>query len=385
MRRIAYIAILTGCLLVGTLAGWTSLGLRVDNYIYDLLTSITAAPQKNAQGAVVVAIDEATLQAQGGMRNIRPILAAALDQINAAQPKVVALDLILADKGDDADDARLEAAMRATKNLILDCELTGGKWEDPLPRFRGAAAAVGHVHPEQDRLDGVSRFISLEETGDGANGRERRWALSLEAFRLARGADIIESPAELTVGSTTIPATRSEGARPMLIRYLPDGVETISVLALHEHAQQLRGKVVFLGVTALSAARDRLVNPYGQNVPGVEVHAHAFETMLRGQFLQRLSNTTSVGLSILFAAGAGLAFALLSGWTSYLAAVFILAIAHFTPWFLFRQGFVFPYFGPAGGAWLSCAGAATYQYFSDRKSTRLNSSHIPLSRMPSSA
>ena len=29
--------------------------------------------------------------------------------------------------------------------------------------------------------------------------------------------------------------------------------------------------------------------------------------------------------------------------------------------------------------------AATYQYMKDRKSTRLNSSHIPLSRMPSSA
>jgi signal transduction histidine kinase len=367
MRRLAYIATLTGCLLVGTLAGWTALGLRVDNYVYDLLTRLSPAPQKSAQGAVVVAIDEATLQAQGGMRNIRPILAAALDQINAAHPQVVALDLILADKGDDAEDARLEAAMRATKNLVLDCELTNGQWEDPLPRFRATAAAVGHVHPEEDRLDGVSRLISLEETGEGPKGRERRWALSLEAFRLSRGAEIIESPDELTVGPLTIPATRSEGARPMLIRYLPDGLEPISALAIRDHREQLRGRVVFLGVTALSAARDRLVNPYGQNVPGVEVHAHAFETMARGAFLQRLSNTSSLGMSIAFAAAAGLAFALLSGWMAYAAGFLILAIAHIAPLVFFRQGFVFPYFGPAGVAWLSCAGAATYQHFFVRR------------------
>ncbi|MEQ1883897.1 MAG: CHASE2 domain-containing protein [Bryobacteraceae bacterium] len=367
MRRIAYIATLTGCLLVGTLAGWTALGLRVDNYVYDQLTSLSPAPEKRPQGAVVVAIDEATLQAQGGMRNIRPILANALDQLSAAQPKAVALDLILADKGDDADDARLEAAMRATKNLILDCELVGGKWEDPLPRFRSAAAALGHVHPEQDRLDGVSRFISLEETGDGANGRERRWALSLEAYRLANGQEIVESPEELSVGATEIPAARSEGARPLLIRYLPDGVETVSALTIRDHAAQLRGRVVFVGVTALSAARDRLVNPYGQNVPGVEVHAHAFETMAGGQFLTRLSNAPSLGMSIAFAAAAGLAFAFLSGWMAYVVAVLILAVAHIAPVVLFRQGFVLPYFGPTGVAWLSCAGAATYQHFFVRR------------------
>jgi len=361
------------CFLVGTLAGWTALGLRVDNYVYDLLTTFTPPIlQKGATGSVVVAIDEATLRAEGGPRNIRPILAAALDQINAAKPAVVALDVILADKGDDADDARLEAAMRATKNLILDCELAGPAWEDPLPRFRNAAAAVGHVHPEQDRVDGVSREISLEETGEGPHGRERRWALSLEAFRLARGAEIVESPEDISVGSTafgttTIPAARADGARPMLIRYLPEGVETVSALAVRDHAAQLRGKVVFLGVTALSAARDRLVNPYGQNVPGVEVHAHAFETMARGRFLRRPSNLAPVGLSIAFAAGAGLAFAFLSGWMAYAAAIAILLIAHIAPVVLFRQGLVFPYFGPAGVAWLSCTGAATYQHFFVRR------------------
>ena len=87
----------------------------------------------------------------------------------------------------------------------------------------------------------------------------------------------------------------------MLIRYLPGGVPTVSALHVRENANLLRGKTVFLGVTALSAARDRLLNPYGQNVPGVEVHAHAFETMARGDFLQHSGDLAPLGLSILFA------------------------------------------------------------------------------------
>ena len=37
----------------------------------------------------------------------------------------------------------------------------------------------------------------------------------------------------------------------------------------------------------------------------------------------------------------------------------LLLIAHALPVVLFRQGIVFPYFGPVAVAWLSCAGAAT--------------------------
>ncbi len=368
-RNLVYIAVLAGCFAAGTLAGWTALAARVDHYAYDLMTQMT--PVKNAEpSSVVVAIDEETLRAQGGMRNLRPILTQALAQINAAQPKTVALDVILSDKADDAEDARLEAALHDTKNLILDCDLVGGAWEDPLPRFASAAAALGHVHPEIDRFDGVSREVSLEETAN----HQRRWALALEAFRISQGQEIIESPGDVEVGGTVIPAARADAGRPMLIRYQPAGIPTVSALHVRENLNLLHGKTVFLGVTALSAARDRLLNPYGVNVPGVEVHAHAFETMARGDFLRRAGNLEPVGLSLLFAAGAGLAFALLSGWIAYAVAVLIVATSLAAPIFFFGRGVVFPLFGPAAVAWLSCAGAATYQHFFVRRQLRRSES-----------
>jgi signal transduction histidine kinase len=368
-RILADAGVAAACFLAGTLAGWTALAVRVDHYAYDLMTRLSPAEDGAAQ-AVVVAIDEETLQARGGMRRIRPILTDALERIAEAQPKAVAIDVILSDKGDDAEDARLEAALRSTRNLALPCDLVGARWEDPLPRFAGAAAALGHVNLEVDRLDGVSRELSLEATAGG----KRRWALALEAFRISRGQPLIESPDDVEISGTVIPAARAEGGRPMLIRYLPSGIPTVPALRIAQNANLLRGKTVFLGVTALSAARDRLLNPYGQNVPGVEVHAHAFETMSRGDFLRRASNLLPLGLSLLFAAGAGAAFALLSGWAAYGMAALVLIGAHVAPVVFFRQGIVFPYFGPAAVAWLASAGAATFQHFFARRQLRRSES-----------
>jgi signal transduction histidine kinase len=375
-RNLAYVSVLAGCFVIGTLAGW--LGSRIDNYAYDTLTRLSPPSQRQPE-SVVVAIDEETLGAQGGVRRIRPILTEALAELAVVHPKTTALDVILSDKGDDAEDARLEAALHDTHNLILPCELVGdslstSRWEDPLPRFASAAVALGHVHPEQDRADGVSREVSLEETGRGSTGSVRRWALSLEAFRVYQSEPITESPDDVEVGSIIIPAARSDRGRAMLVRYLPNGIPTISVLKIRENAAFLQGKAVFLGVTALSAARDRLVNPYGQNVPGVAVHAHAFETMARGRFLQPASDVTTLGVSFLYAAVAGVAFALLAGWMSYAAAISLLLIAHALPVVLFRQGIVFPYFGPVAVAWLSCASAATFQVFFVRRQLRRSES-----------
>jgi two-component system phosphate regulon sensor histidine kinase PhoR len=52
---------------------------------------------------------------------------------------------------------------------------------------------------------------------------------------------------------------------------------------------------------------------------------------------------------------------------SYALAIALLLFAHALPVMLFRQGTVFPYFGPVAVAWLSCAAAATFQVFFVRR------------------
>jgi signal transduction histidine kinase len=363
-----YIAVVTACFAVGAVAG-LFFGTRIDLYFYDLMTARMRAEKWTPQ-SVVVAIDEATFEKRGGPRKRRAILAEALGKIAAAQPRAVAIDMILHDQGDPVEDATLEEAMRVTSGLILSCEVVNGKWEEPLARFRAWARGVGQVNLESDRRDGVSREIPLEQIAPG----DRRWALSLEAFRQARGSDVLESPDDVQVGGVTIPARRREGGRPMYVRYLRSGIPTIDVLQLGDHPEVLRGKTVFLGETALSSARDRVMNSFGEALPGVAVHAHAYETIARGKFLVPAGNLSVLGTTVGLAVAAGLTFALLSGWQAYAAIVLVLIASAGIPIWMFPQGVLFPFAAPVGVAWLCSAGAATYQHFFVRKQLRRSES-----------
>jgi len=364
-RTAAYIAVIAVCFVTGMLAAWPGVSpaaIRIDHYAYDVLLTRQPAEAWEPR-SVVVAIDERTLGALGGVPNMRTIIAGALDQIANAGPKAVALDVTLHDATNAAADARLEAALRATRNLVLPCQsiIVGNakQWEDPLPRFGVLArGAVGHVDHRRD-ADGVNREIPLAEV----EGHDQRWALALVAFRVAQGQEIIESPDDVEVGDLSIPAPRSSDGRPMLIRYLPTGIPTISVMDLPQSAALLRGKTVFVGVTALSAAYDRLVNPYLQEVAGVTVHAQAFETIARGKFLTPARPFLVPVLCVFFSIAAGLIFSLRFGWQAWVLAVLLLIAAHWAPVTFFRYGIVFPYFAPVSVAWLSIVGAASFQYF----------------------
>jgi signal transduction histidine kinase len=351
-------------------AGWTPIAVRVDHYTYDLMMSNLQPPESWTPQSVIVAIDEPTLGARGGMRNIRTILSDVLDKIATAHPLAVASDVTLHDQEEDVQDQRLAASLRGTRNLILPCQIVGDQWEDPLPLFGAAAVAVGHVHPEIERQDGVSRQLPLEITAGG----KRRWALALEAFRVTRGQPIVESPEDVQVGDTMIPAPRGPAGRPMLIRYLRPGIPVVSALALDQHLDMLRGKTVFVGITALSAANDRLLNPYGDNLPGVAVHAHAFETLARGTFLIPASDLAVFALCLLFAAAIGLAFTLRSSWQAYLLGALLLLAALATPIEFFRYGIVFRFTALASVAWLTLAGSASFQHFFVRRQLRRSES-----------
>src|SRR5580692_855384 len=179
-----YWALLAASFALALTASWTSFGAQIDNDAYDWMFRHYQPPDWQPE-SILLAIDEPSLNAYGGVPGMRQPLAQALELISQAAPKAVAVDVILADNTDPAIDARLEDALHATRNLVLACQLMpdGAKWEDPLPRFRAQAAALGHVHAEPDELDSVGRSLPLEE----AANRDRRWALSLEAFRLSRG------------------------------------------------------------------------------------------------------------------------------------------------------------------------------------------------------
>jgi signal transduction histidine kinase len=347
--------------------GFTEFARKVDGNAYDWMLSLHSGAHSRPLASIIIAIDEPALKKIGGMRGLRPAMAEALS-ILAGQPSVVAADLILSD-ADPSNDARLEAAFAKTSNLVLASDLTATGWEDPIENFRKHAEAIGHVHAEPDP---VSRFIPLEKA---SKDRRRRWALALEAYRLHVGArEIIESPHEIELGGVRIPTDR-EYARPLRVRYLTGAsaiprISLLDILQRPELAAATKGKVLFLGVTALSAARDRLMTPNGNMMSGVEIHANVFETLAGRAFLTPASETAAISFSLLLTILAGLIFGFRSGWPAYGLGVLLILSAHAAPHLLFQNGMVFPYLMPAAAAWLAVSGAASYQHFVVRRQLR---------------
>lgn len=356
--------LLVVCFAVALVFGWSRAASQLDGQAYDWLFVTSQTPGWQAK-SVLLAIDEASLIEMGGARNLRQKLAEVLPGVCAAKPLAVAVDLMLSTSEDPQVDVALARAFAKCPSVILGADIVRkeSQWEEPIEAFRKVAGALGHVHADPDP---VSRRIPLEKAVAG----KRYWALALEAFRLSKQAgQILETPDDLEVGITKIPASRAT-ARSVYINYVPVSIPQVSlkeVAKRAEAAMEFSGKVVFVGYTDQSAARDRLMTPMGNLMTGVEIHANLFETLQQGVFVTDAPVSLPVLLTFLALAGAGLIFVFLSGSIAWFAAVGWLVVVHLVPrWLFWNQVFV----GPSmvlTGVWLGTIVSASFHYFVIRK------------------
>jgi len=365
-NRAAYFGVMAAVFVVAVWASYR-FGAQIDNYSYDKMFRLYDPPAWETE-SIILAIDDDTLNSiDRGMEKIRPALASALRLIGAARPKAVAVDLILSDRRDEAADRELAEAFQATPRLVLSSMLLDDPpgWQDPRPEFARAAGALGHVYAKPDDEDSVTRVIPL----DRHVGREQRWAIALEAFRLSRGGGTpLESPGDVEIAGTLIPFKRTEKGRLLRIRYLPPD-RPIPRVSLHRlldypgEATRFTGKVVFVGVTAATAVRDRMFTPYsyGATTTGIEIHAAAFETIAQRLFLRDVPVSWPPLFSLLLVAAQGLAFAYLPGWKAYTGGVAVLLAALVTPYIFFTHQLIFPFAMPASAASFGGLAAAAWQ------------------------
>ncbi len=344
--------------------GWSRAAAQLDGQAYDWLFATSQTPGWQARSALL-AIDEASLIEMGGARNLRQKLAEVLARVCAAKPLAVAVDLMLSTSEDPKVDAALAAAFAKCPSVVLGADIVrrDSQWEEPIEAFRKVAGALGHVHADPDP---VSRRIPLEK----AVAAKRYWALALEAFRLSKQAGpILETPEDLEVGITKIPASRAT-ARSVYVNYVPVAIPQVSlkdVASRPEAAMAFSGKVVFVGYTDQSAARDRLMTPMGNLMTGVEIHANLYETLQQGAFVTDAPVSLPVMVTLVAVVGAGLIFVFLSGSIAWFAAVGWLLVIHVVPrWLFWNQVFL----GPSmllTGVWLATIVSASFHYFVIRK------------------
>jgi signal transduction histidine kinase len=352
--------LMLGCFLAAVLFGWSRLAAQLDGSAYDWIFSLHRPPAAEPK-AILLAIDEASLMEIGGPRNLRPALAEGLERICAARPATVAVDLMLSTEDEPNKDGLLATAFAHCPSVVLGTDIVrdGSRWEEPIAAFRSSAASLGHVHADPDP---VSRRIPLEK----AVQQKRYWALALEAFRLMRqSGPIVESPNDLEVGMLRIPAPRST-ARSIYIRYAPYAMPQVTLKDLRYNPNaglQFGGKAVFVGYTDQSTARDRLMTPMGHLMTGVEIHAHVFETLREGVFLEDAPLSLSIGLTLLAVISAALIFAFLSGWAAWASALALLLTMHLLPHWFFRLNLLLPSSLLLSATWSSVIAAASFHHF----------------------
>jgi signal transduction histidine kinase/CHASE2 domain-containing sensor protein len=268
----------------------------------------------------IVAIDEASLARFGRYPWRRNLTAQMLDQLAAAHPKVISLDVLFSDATNNADDSALALAIAKAGNVVTAAQLTrteSGRvvWLRPLPSVARAAAGVGHVHVSTE-VDGVAGSFLVRQADDQG---QAEWAMALETIRVGEGANdqsIQDLPGAVSIGGRTFPMrseTRTieiESGRPrntqrlraswIPIEYVgpagsfaPYTFSFGDVLDGKVPASAFRGKYVIVGATA-AALGDRFISPfvhmegtngqqYGEYVPGAEILANSLNTLLRGR------------------------------------------------------------------------------------------------------
>jgi CHASE2 domain-containing sensor protein/signal transduction histidine kinase len=280
------------------LGGWA---WRLERVVYDLGLTLWSRPAPD--DIVIVAIDDASIDAIGRWPWRRAVHASLLERLSQAQPKAIALDLVLSEPDPDPEQDRLLA-----RSLQRSVErgvpvVAPVAWQSVYAASMAVtlpiAALKDHLQVGASEAavdaDGVLRHAFLN--AGPAEAPYRHIALALLQ---AGGGQLHAKVQTQSVGARGPAAGPNTGVSPafvrdgmLLIRYLgpPGTVHTVSyvdVLRGAVPASSLAGRHVFIGMTA-KGLFDTLATPVnGQHdaMAGVEVLANVFHTLRSGDTIQ---------------------------------------------------------------------------------------------------
>jgi CHASE2 domain-containing sensor protein len=288
--------------------------------------------------AVIVAVDEAALDARGQWPWPRSLVAELMRTIAQAAPAAIGVDLLFVEPERSAlgGDAALAQAIQGGKVVL---GIAGLEYRDrrfplapraaparqssgrelPLRRFDGHLqsraeidrAAAGRGLLSVDSPDRVIRSVPLvARIGDVVVP-----ALSVEMVRVAAGVAALGiedrggERVALVLGDLAIPVQSDGSLRPHFGHHDPGRfVSAEEVLSGKAPPELLRDKLVLVGVTGLGLL-DFQATPLGERIPGVEIHAQILEQIFDGAYLRRPTGAPLIEALLL--AAAGLAFVVL--------------------------------------------------------------------------
>lgn len=326
----------TSCLLIAcAIAAITAVGLSTDTLGgFQARAADTIFPRGHQDPNVaVVGIDATSIAKIGPWPWPRSVQAALVDRLVGQGARVVALDFVYspASTGDD----QLAAALRRAHAVVSESVDLAQPTADDLYRVRVAvppvpviagAATVGHAAVTPDPSDGIVRTLPLVVEQD----RHFVPAFSLVVLASAGGMSAVPTvrPGAVQVGNRLIPTTTEHELRISYTAGTTDSsvppISAAAVLAGHVDRSRIRDKVVFVGVTDLSVG-DRVLTPVdgGRGLPGVLVHANAYDTVATHRFLATTSDSSVVLWTLLLALAIAVAIQFTPLWLASLLAALV--------------------------------------------------------------
>ncbi len=301
-------------------------------------------PDPDNAPAIIVEIDDQSLQRIGQWPWPRDFVAKLIDRIAERRPAAIGVDILFTEPDRSSPDkiaetlsrrdralaARLSAlrpnddilaeAIRDARAVIgvagVDTAIAKGEpftparirgAPPPLPHYPGGLrslptidhAAPGHGVLNADPERGIVRKIPLA----AVLGNEPMLTLALECFRIAARLPSFdlhwsgESLHSVQVGDLVVPAQANGRAWIHFSRHDPrrfvsaadvleDDDEGEKRQARLERLKQLEGRIVLVGVTAL-ALLDQNTTARGERMSGIEIHAQLIENIVEGALLSR--------------------------------------------------------------------------------------------------
>ncbi len=309
MKKAIFISLLTGILLIL----FAKAGLF---YTWNLkLTDALYGGRQPLQNIVIAAIDDKSLQEIGRWPWNRT---AYIDLIkNTANANIVAFDIAFFEP--TPDDALLGEAMRKAGNVIIarEYDFTRQTELNPTLGFEGIQTGMVNIYTDQD---GTSRSIPVK---------------------------LQDEPAlAYMVAQKYIGKEPSVPEKKLLVNYAsgPGAYKTYSIADIIKGriaSTEFENAIIFVGATAPDLHDDYIVpTSDGKRMPGVEIHAHALQTILTRQFLKYQSFNMLAAVILAISLIAGILYSTVK--IRYSAPIMtILALAYIIfSIFIFKKGLI---------------------------------------------
>jgi adenylate cyclase len=289
-----------GAIWLGHSNGYLRFLDRIESELTDartLLRGIKAPPDL----VTIVAIDDSIVKIAGTYPLPRAQIAGIVEAIARLEPKVIAVDLLLIDKGPAEGDAALAKSFAARPTVLAaaavfpntvqpSAESDGplahlpkaNRFLLPLPAF-AERAEVGIANVATGRSGTPLSVPMLFRTHDTIE-----LSFPLRVASIAIGQKLTIEPDRLRFGDRPIP-TASDYALPISYYGPRHTIRTISAANLidgHVDKDAIKDRIVVIGATATGAG-DFFPTPFDSLMPGVEIIATAITHLLAADGIVR--------------------------------------------------------------------------------------------------